>query len=106
MSGWCVASLFRLTPRERLFCMAAASLADVDGLSIVFGREAYWDYHHVLGHNVVFAVLVALILTAFSTHRPMAFALYVALAHLHLVLDYFGAGPNWRIYYLWPLSRW
>src|SRR5207302_7065303 len=31
---------------------------------------------------------------------------YLALFHLHLVMDYFGSGPGWGIYYLWPFSSW
>jgi inner membrane protein len=105
MSGWCVGNLFRLTGRERLWCMVAASAADVDGLSIIGGRRMYQDWHHVVGHNLFFAVLLAGALAAFSTHRFKAFWVYLGLAHLHLVLDWFGSGPLWGIYYLWPASR-
>lgn len=94
------------TPRERLCCMLAASLADLDGLTIVGGQEAYWAYHHILGHNFAFGVLLCAVLAAFSTHRVAALAVYLALFHLHLVLDYFGSGPGWGIVYLWPLSDW
>jgi hypothetical protein len=86
--------------------MIAASAADVDGLGIVLGQRVYQEYHHVLGHNVSFALLLGGALTVYSTHRLKAFCIYLGLAHLHLVLDYFGSGPLWRIYYLWPLSRW
>src|SRR6476619_5285133 len=94
MSGWCVANAVRLTARERVFCMAAASLADVDGLSRAFGPDAYMDYHHVLGHNVTFAVGITVIFTCLATpaHRTRVFLLCLALTHLHLVLDYFGSG--------------
>jgi hypothetical protein len=52
MSGWCLANVVPgLTARERLFCMIAATAADLDGLSILFGQNAYWDYHHVVCHN-------------------------------------------------------
>ena len=107
MSGWCVGNLFNLTPRERLFCVLASSLADLDGLSLAFGWEAYQDYHHVLGHNLPFATLLTIGLTIFSTHRTKAALLYFILFHLHLFLDYFGSGPLWKIYYFWPFSnRW
>ena len=56
LSGWCLGNALPLTGRERLFCMLAASLADVDGLSRVLGQEAYWKYHHTLGHNLPVAV--------------------------------------------------
>jgi hypothetical protein len=105
MSGWCVANLFKLTARERVFCMAAASAADVDGISYLFGQAAYWDWHHVAGHNLAFAIVSSTFLTVFSTHRLKSFILYVLLAHAHLLLDYFGSGPNWPIRYLWPFVR-
>jgi len=106
MSGWCVANLFTLTARERAFCMAAASLADLDGLSRLFGQEAYWDYHHVVCHNLAFALLMSVVLAAFSFHQLKGFIIYLVLAHLHLVLDYYGSGPGWPIRYGWPFANW
>src|SRR2546423_971565 len=106
MSGWCVANLLELTPRERLFAMIAASAADLDAISIFFGQEAYWDYHHLLGHNLPSALLTAIVLAVFSQHRLKAFLIYFALFHLHLLLDYFGSGPGWPIHYGWPIARW
>lgn len=104
LSGWCVGSLFRLSARERLFCMIAAAVPDVDGISILFGEEIYWDIHHVWGHNLLLGVLAAVMLAAFSS-RPLRLGmLYLALFHLHLVMDYYGSGPNWPIVYLWPFS--
>jgi inner membrane protein len=105
LSGWCAGCLVgRLTARERLFCMLAASLADLDGLSILAGQEAYWDFHHKLGHNLGVGVHLCAALAASSTHRPLGFATYLLLFHLHLVLDYFGSGPGWGIPYLWPFD--
>jgi hypothetical protein len=104
LSGWCVGNLFSLTARERMFCMIAAAAADVDGLGRVISEEMYWDYHHKLGHGAAFGVLMAVMLASFSTHRARSCAVYLALFHLHLVLDYFGSGPGWPIFYLWPLS--
>lgn len=105
MSGWCVADLFDLTPRERFFAMIAAAAADVDGLGIVVSWELYGEYHHVLAHNAVFGVLLASGLAAFSRKRLRALGLYLVLYHLHLVLDYYGSGPGWGIAYLWPFSE-
>jgi hypothetical protein len=56
MSGWCVGNLLPLGARERLFCMIAAAASDLDGIGRVFGEEAYWRYHHVVGHNLAFAI--------------------------------------------------
>lgn len=103
MSGWCVGNLLPLTARERLFCMVAASAADLDAVSYLFGQNAYWDWHHLACHNLAFAVVVSGALALFSTHRLLAGCAYLALAHLHLALDYLGSGPGWPIPYGWPL---
>ena len=106
LSGWVVGNLFpQFKPRERALCMLAAGLADLDGLSILGGQEAWWDYHHTLGHNLPFGVLLCVALAAFSTHRASAFVVYLALFHLHLLLDYYGSGPGWGIPYFWPFSK-
>src|SRR5262245_60059294 len=97
MSGWCVGNLVSLTPRERFCCMLAASLADLDGLSLLGGWESYWQYHHKVGHNLLIGGILAGLLTVFSAQRVKACFLYLALFHLHLVLDYFGSGPGWEI---------
>jgi inner membrane protein len=104
MSGWCVGNWLSLTARQRLCCMIATSIADLDGLSILFGQEAYWNWHHKLCHNLAFAVLISTVLTIWSSSRFFGFVVYLAFAHLHLVLDYFGSGPGWPLYYLWPFS--
>jgi hypothetical protein len=105
MSGWVLSNYLDLTPRERGFCMLAASLADLDGLSILFGQNAYWSYHHLLCHNLAFAIFFSSLLALRSTRRVRCFFIYLSLAHLHLLLDYFGSGPGWNIYYLYPFSR-
>lgn len=104
LSGWCVANAFRLTARERLFAMLAASLADLDGIGIFIHPDYYMRWHHVAGHNLLWALLLSALLTIWSTHRMKAFCLYFALFHLHLFLDYFGSGPGWGFEYFWPFS--
>jgi inner membrane protein len=105
LSGWCIANCFPCTPRQRLFAMLAASAADIDGVSFFFGQEAYWTYHHTFGHNVFTRMLISATLAALIPGRRAAsFLLFFALFHLHLVMDYFGSGPEWHIHYLWPLK--
>jgi len=106
MSGWCIANLFRLSPRQRLMSMIAASIADLDGLSILAGQEAYWNWHHRLCHNLPFGLLACIILALVSRARLPVFFLYLGLFHLHLLMDVFGSGPGWPIYYFWPFSNW
>jgi inner membrane protein len=113
LSGWCAGNLLPLNARQRLFCMIAASIADVDGFGILLwpidrdrAQQLYWDYHHVLGHCALFGVLVSIIFSAFSPQKVRSFVIYLALFHLHLVLDVLGSGPGWKIYYFWPVSGW
>ena len=106
LSGWCLANMLPLSPRERLFSMIAATLPDIDGISFIFGQEAYWNYHHILGHNLLLGLLSSAVLAAFLGRRIMAFFVFLGLFHLHLAMDYFGSGPEWPILYFWPVSRW
>jgi hypothetical protein len=106
LSGWCVANVLPLSPRERGLAMIAASAADLDGLGIAGGQEMYWRFHHVFGHNLFFALVISAALTIVPQHRTRAFVLYLALAHLHLFLDFLGSGPGWTIPYLWPTHHW
>src|SRR4051794_26835496 len=92
LSGWCIGNFFPLAPRQRLMCMIAASIPDVDGLGIVAGQEAYWKYHHVLGHNLLFGVIACGILAGLSRAGVLTTILYLSLFHLHLVMDFFGSG--------------
>lgn len=105
LSGWSVANLLPLTPRQRLFCMIAASVQDIDGLGRLVSEEAYWALHHKFGHSMFFGLGLSIGLTTLSNpRRPLLFLLYLALFHLHVVLDMLGSGPHWDIFYLWPIS--
>jgi len=107
MSGWCAANLLRrLSPRQRLMCMIAATIPDLDGLSILFGQQAYWNWHHRVCHNLPFGILACLILATISGKTFRLFILYLALFHLHIDMDIFGSGQGWGIFYFWPFSNW
>jgi inner membrane protein len=106
MSGWCIGNLFSLNGRQRVGCMLAAAVADVDALAVLGGWDAYQIYHHKLAHNLLFGVLGCAVLWWFTGRRAWVFLLYLALFHLHLVMDFFGSGPGWGIYYFWPFSQW
>jgi hypothetical protein len=110
LSGWVIGNAVPLRPRERLMCMLAASLADIDGLGIIFGDDLYQRWHHVACHGIVFGFILSIILTSFSTGKSLRrvglFSLYLVLFHLHLLMDYYGSGPGWPIVYLYPLSDW
>ena len=104
LSGWCAGNCFRLTARERFLAMTAAVLPDLDGVTYVLGREAYWATHHVYGHNLLFAVAASGALTLFCSHRLKCFLLYLGLFHLHYALDLLGSGEGWVIPYFLPFA--
>lgn len=104
LSGWCVANCFSLTARQRMACVIAASCADLDGVTLIAGRDLYLRTHHVLGHSFGFAIVSAGLLCLWTAWRLRLFVLYLFCFHLHLIMDYFGSGRGWPIYYLWPFS--
>ena len=94
--------------------MRAITLAgvspDFDGFSIIFGFEAFRDFHGGPFHSILVALILALAITiGFYLFTKENVALFAVIgAFLHLLLDI----PNtlgYRcshdgLYYLWPFS--
>ncbi len=106
LSGWCVGASLPVGPRERLACMLVASLPDLDGFGRFVSQEMYEQWHHVLGHNLAYGLLLALACTGLVRRewRVRFFPLLLGLFHVHLVMDYYGSGPGWGLAYWWPFS--
>lgn len=113
LSGWCAANLPRLAwmgPKQRFCAILAAIAPDIDGIGWFWSHEAYERYHHILAHNIFFGVLSSAAFAVWAripgTGRGWSlFGVYLALFHLHLLMDAFGSGPGWPITYGWPLDR-
>ncbi len=117
--GWTVAnSAPSLSKQERAFVTWASVVPDLDGLGIIAEWTTrnsahplnWWsDYHHVLGHNIGFAVFVSIIAALFAKQKIITTLLVFVSFHLHLVGDLVGArGPDgfqWPIPYLLPFSK-
>ncbi len=116
--GWLVATPKKLTYRERNIIAFAGVIPDLDGFGIIAEvltqNSSYpllwWsDYHHILGHNISFAVLVTLLALIFSKQRFLVAFLTFISFHLHLLGDLVGSrGPDgyqWPIPYLLPFSN-
>jgi hypothetical protein len=95
----------------------AGVVPDLDGLGIIaewLTRNSqhplnWWsEYHHVLGHNLGFGIVVAIFATMFAKHRIKTSLLVLLSFHLHLLGDLVGArgpdGDQWPIPYLLPFS--
>ncbi len=115
--GWAIANTAPLTSRDRALVTIAGVIPDVDGLGLVaevLTRNAetpleWWSrYHHVLGHNIAFAAVVAGAVVLLSARRGVTALLAFASFHLHLLGDLVGArgpeGHQWPIPYLLPFS--
>jgi LexA-binding, inner membrane-associated putative hydrolase len=119
LMGWAVAnSAPSLTKRDRAIVTWASVVPDLDGLGIIAERLTqnsshpltWWtDYHHVLGHNIRFAVVIAVIAAIFGKQKSSAALLAFFSFHLHLLGDLIGArgpdGDQWPIPYLLPFSH-
>jgi len=118
-AGWLVAvGPAGLSRRERGLIAFAGVAPDLDGTGIVveqitanWARPHLWysTYHHILGHNLGFALAVAALSAALAKGRAQTALLAFAAFHLHLLCDLAGSrgsdGDQWPIPYLLPFSR-
>ncbi|MEW6740642.1 MAG: metal-dependent hydrolase [Nitrospirota bacterium] len=115
--SWLVADGAKLERRDRIIVTASGVIPDIDGLGIVadiFMQNAnepfkwYQQFHHVLTHNLAFALIVTIAAFLLAKKRALAASLSFASFHLHLLGDIVGsAGPEgsfWSIPYFWPFS--
>jgi inner membrane protein len=119
LAGWLVANAAVLDRRDRWIVTAASVAPDVDGLGLVVDFATHsgssptqWfaEYHHVLTHNLLFALLVGGASLVLAKRRGVTVFLVLLVFHLHLLGDLVGArgpapeGYQWPILYLWPVS--
>ncbi|MDF1564028.1 MAG: metal-dependent hydrolase [Deltaproteobacteria bacterium] len=118
LSGWVLGSALQLDRRDRALVTLAALSPDLDGAGLVVDllrgdfalRRDYWEaWHHVLAHNLTFAVAVTGIALLLAHRRWLTGLLVFAVVHLHLLEDLVGSrGPDgyqWPIPYLAPFDR-
>jgi LexA-binding, inner membrane-associated putative hydrolase len=119
LAGWVVANASaNINPRERAMIAMAGVAPDLDGLGIVvelLTRNSthpllWWsEYHHVLGHNLGFGLLLTAISFPLAVRRWLTAGLVFLSFHLHLLFDLVGSrgpdGDQWPIPYLLPFSN-
>jgi hypothetical protein len=91
--------------RDRRLVAWSGVVADMDALSLLGGAAAYSEYHHVVTHGVVAAVVGTAVWTAFARDRWKVLWLSLLAFHVHLVCDLLGSGRDWPIVYFYPFSR-
>jgi hypothetical protein len=104
--GWLMGNLVPGADRRFRGLVVFSALApDLDGISYLFGPNAYSHCHHVLGHNIFAGVLFTVICTVLA--RPGWRRLTMVFAILgfasHWVGDYYFSG--WPLMTFWPVSR-
>lgn len=117
LASWLAANGGGRSRRDRAIITIAGVIPDLDGLGypvdwlaekLGYATHLY-DYHHVLCHNLGFALLTAVAAFLAATRRWATALLALAAFHLHLALDLLGSkGPDgdpWEIPYLLPFSR-
>lgn len=119
LAGWCIAeSAPGIGNRERAIILIASLSPDIDGLGIVAelitrntSQPLLWffEYHHLLAHNLPFAAFAAVAGAIAARTRPLVVgALAFTAVHLHLLGDLAGSrGPDgyqWPIPYLFPFQ--
>lgn len=116
--GWVTANVAPLNRRERAMVTIAGVIPDADGLGLIAEiatrhseKPLMWwsEYHHVLGHNLGFCLLVMVLASSFAQRRVLTAALVFVSFHTHLIGDLVGArgpdGEQWPIPYLAPFTQ-
>lgn len=119
LTGWCLAeSVPGLSRRGKALITVAAVAPDLDGLGVIaevatWGSEhplLWWtDYHHVLCHNLAFAIVLGVVsAVVVDSRRSLVGVLAFVAVHLHILEDLAGSrGPDgyqWPIAYLYPMA--
>ncbi len=91
--------------RDRALVAWSGVIPDLDSLSLLGGRLAYANWHHVVTHGLFAAVATAAVCSALARRRLATAAFALVTFHLHLLCDLVGSGYDWTIVYWFPLAR-
>ena len=114
--GWSIANTCNINRRERALVTIVGVIPDIDGAGFFIDfitsdqyPSLYIKYHHILGHNICFGLLLFLIALWLSRRRIVTALLVFLSFHIHLLADLAGSmGPDgyqWPIPYLLPFSN-
>jgi inner membrane protein len=117
--GWIAANASDSNNRkERAIITLAGVAPDIDGLGIVADvltsnseHPLHWfsTYHHLLGHNLSFCLLITAFAFLIAKRKFQTATLTLLNFHLHLLCDLAGSrspdGYQWPMVYLFPFSN-
>lgn len=117
LASWTLASFPRLGRRDVALTTLAGVAPDIDGLGAIpelltrhssHPLDWFTRYHHLLAHNLLFAMVIAIVVFAFAKRRWLTALMALVAVHLHFLMDVLGSrgpdGYNWPIPYLAPFS--
>lgn len=117
LASWLVATGPVLERRDVALITFAGVAPDIDGLGAIpelvtrhtsHPLDWFSRYHHLLAHNLTFAVLAAIGVFALARRRCLTGGLAFLAIHLHFLMDLIGSrgpdGYNWPIPYFEPFS--
>jgi membrane-bound metal-dependent hydrolase YbcI (DUF457 family) len=101
--GWIISQPLK-SRRDRLIVTGSAIVSDIDGLTLLFSKESFFEYHHTFGHSIVIALIALFIAASFASEIKWTFFLGFVAFNSHIIGDLFGSGEGWSIKYFWPVS--
>lgn len=108
--SWNLSGICDTDRKTRIGLALCGVLPDLDGLSILAGREAFSMIHHSFGHCLLAILWIPLFVSYWfpDLRRPRIFAGGALLCALHILCDFYGSGgPDgsyWPVLLLWPYS--
>jgi len=97
--GWILAEAGQGDRRFRQVVFLSSVLPDLDGISILFGIEAYGNYHDRITHSVPLAIIVSLIGAVLCRNYRFRTVVLTQLGFIsHILGDYYLSG--------WPIVLW
>jgi inner membrane protein len=116
-AGWALSLPANLERRDRGLVVLASVAPDLDAAAMIGdivqrrpldSFELYATYHHLLGHNLLFALLASVACGLLARRKLLVGGLALLAIHVHFLCDIVGsAGPDgshWEIPYLMPFS--
>ena len=86
--GWLLANLDpEFSVAERRIITLAALAPDIDSVAQAFGTDAFYEYHHIVLHNIPTMILYMIIALIFSRKPKVLFLTCLSFIS-HLALDY------------------